>query len=163
MKPPYNNFPCISSDRILLRQVLPSDIQAIVDISFYDGIKATKMEEAIEMQAKINKNYLEGNSIHWAIIDKATSNITGTCGYYRGFENDAGELGCVLLRQYQGKGLMTEALKLAIDFGLHVIKLKRIWAVTTKQNHKAIKLLNKLNFIKVDDLPDNTMEYELNF
>ena len=50
---------------------------------------------------------------------------------------------------------------LAIKFGLNNIGLKRIWAITTKQNEKAIKLIEKLNFIKIVDLDDNEIEYEL--
>lgn len=30
-------------------------------------------------------------------------------GYYRGFENASGELGCVLLPQFRGQGFMTSA------------------------------------------------------
>ena len=47
---------------------------------------------------------------------------------------------------------MTSAMVLAIDFGLNDILLSRIWAVTTKQNDKAIKLIEKLNFIKIAEL-----------
>jgi len=50
---------------------------------------------------------------------------------------------------------------LAIEFGLKIIGLKRIWAITSKQNEKAIKLIEKLNFIKITDLADNEVEYEL--
>lgn len=56
---------------------------------------------------------------------------------------------------------MTFAMVLAIEFGLNNIGLKRIWAITTKQNDKAIKLIEKLNFIKIADLDDNEVEYEL--
>ena len=50
---------------------------------------------------------------------------------------------------------------LAIEFGLNEIGLKRIWAITTNQNEKAIKLIEKLKFIKIAELDDNEVEYEL--
>jgi len=159
--PPYDAFPNISDDKILLRQIQVSDINDIIEISFYDSIQATTFTQAIEMQDKINVDYNNGNSIHWGIADKSTNKIVGTCGYYRGFDKDAGELGCVLLPQYRGQGYMTFAILLAIKFGLNKIGLKRIWAITTKQNEKAIKLIEKLNFIKIADLNDNKVEYEL--
>jgi ribosomal-protein-alanine N-acetyltransferase len=56
---------------------------------------------------------------------------------------------------------MTFAMLLAIEFGLNNIGLTRIWAITTKENEKAIKLIEKLNFIKIADLSDNEVEYEL--
>lgn len=113
------------------------------------------------MQTKINADYNNGNSIHWGIVDKLTNKIVGTCGYYRGLDKGQGELGCILLPQYRGKGYMTFAMLLVIEFGLKNIGLKRIWAITTKQNEKAIKLIEKLNFIKIADLNDNEVEYEL--
>lgn len=112
------------------------------------------------MQAKINKDYLDGNSIHWGIADKLTNKIVGTCGYYRGLDKGEGELGCVFLPQCRGQGFMTSAMLLAIDFGINNIGLNRIWAITNRQNEKAIKLLERLNFIKMADLNDGGIEYE---
>jgi ribosomal-protein-alanine N-acetyltransferase len=159
--PPYNTFPIISGDRITLRQILTTDIEDLIEISFYDAIQATTLQQATEMQDKINKDYIEGNSIHWGIADSLTNKIIGTCGYYRGLDQGTGELGCVLLPQYRGQGFMTSAMLLAINFGLNSIGLKRVWAITTQQNEKAIKLLEQLNFTKIADLDDNEIEYEL--
>ncbi len=50
---------------------------------------------------------------------------------------------------------------LAIDFGINNIGLKRIRAITTKQNERAIKLLERLNFLKVAELEDDKIEYQL--
>ncbi|UFK97968.1 GNAT family N-acetyltransferase [Kaistella faecalis] len=159
--PPYDKFPIISGNKIVLREIKSSDINDIIEISFYDAVQATTPEQAIAMQAKIDLDYRNGNSIHWGIADQSTDKIVGTCGYYRGFDNGEGELGCVLLPQYRGQGYMTSALSSAIEFGLHTIGLKRIWAVTTLQNEKAIKLIEHLNFVKIKDLADDEVEYEL--
>lgn len=159
--PPYDTFPSISDDNISLRKIQFSDINDIIEISFYDAIQATTLTQAMEMLAKINMDYSSGNSIHWATADKLTNKIIGTCGYYRGLDKGEGELGCVLLPQYCGQGYMTFALLLAIEFGQNNIGLKRIWARTTKQNEKAIKLIEKLNFIKIADLDNNEIAYEL--
>jgi len=159
--PPYPNHPTISSDRITLRQIHESDLEDLVEISFYDAVQATSVKQAAEMQAKIDKDYIDGNSIHWGIEDKVTGKIVGTCGYYRGFDRGEGELGCVLLPQYRGQGFMTAAMLMAIEFGQQNIRLKRIWAITSQQNKDAIKLLERLDFIKVADLDGDDVEYEL--
>jgi ribosomal-protein-alanine N-acetyltransferase len=159
--PPYIDFPIISDEKIRLRQIIESDLKDLIEISFYDANQAKNVVQAIEMQAKIDKDYDEGNSIHWGIEDISTNKIVGTCGYYRGLDKGEGELGCVLLPQFRGQGFMTNAMLLAIDFGLKNMALKRIWAVTSKQNIQAIKLHERLNFIKLTDLPDDEIEYEL--
>lgn len=160
--PPYAVFPSVYGETIALRQVMAPDIQDLIEISFYDAIQATSVSEASEMQAKIDGDYAEGNSIHWGIQHNATHKLIGTCGYYRGFDKESGELGCILLPQYQGQGYMSAAMKLAIDFGINTMGLKRIWAATSKENKKAIQLLERLNFTKIADLDDDYIEYELN-
>ena len=159
--PPYDIFPNISADRISLRQVMLSDMNNIVEISFYDSIPAKTVDEATAILEKINNDYLDGNSIHWGIVETATNKLVGTCGFYRGLNKSEGELGCVLLPPFRGQGFMTKAMELAIDFGLNEIGLKRIWAITTKENFKAIKLLERLQFIKIADLEDDEIEFEL--
>jgi ribosomal-protein-alanine N-acetyltransferase len=159
--PPCIIFPNITGDKISLKQIMTADIRDLVEISFYDSVQATTVQKAAEMQAKINKDYFDGNSIHWAVADKLTNKIVGTCGYYRGLDKGVGELGCVLLPQYRGQGYMTAALVMAIEFGLNNIGLQRIWALTNRHNTEAIKLLERLNFIKCADLDGNEVEYEL--
>ena len=159
--PPYEIFPAISGDKISLRQILAADIKDLIEISFYNSVQATTLQQATEMHDRINKDYYNGKTIHWGIADNLTNKIVGTCGYYRGLDKGTGELGCVLLPQFRGKGYMTSAMLLAIDFGINSIGLKRIWAITTQQNAKAIKLLERLNFVKIADLEDSKIEYEL--
>lgn len=153
-KPPYESFPSASDERILLRQINPAEINDIIEISFYDAKNATSESEALQMLEEINQDYLKGESIHWGIIDKSTNKIVGTCGFYRGFENACGELGCVLLPQYQGLGYMAQAMQLAIEFGIKKIGLNKIIAITSHQNIKAINLFNRLGFSKKIDASD---------
>lgn len=158
--PPYDKFPEIVSDEIVLRQINSEDIKDIVQISFYDAQPALTVDEASKMQIKINLDYQNGSSIHWGIADKRTNKIIGTLGYYRGFDKGVGELGCVLKTEYQGKGFMTVAMKLATKFGIKNIGLKKIIAITNIENNKAIKLLERLNFIKTSDLQDDEIEFQ---
>lgn len=160
--PPFPVFPKISGDRITLREITSEDLPDLIEISYYNAIQAKNVEEAKGMQDKIDQDYRQGNSIHWGIADAKTNRILGTCGYYRGFENDSGELGCVLLPQFQGKGYMTSAMKSAIDFGLEKLELKRIWSATSKDNVAAIKLLERLNFSKTADFGDHEIKFEYN-
>jgi [ribosomal protein S5]-alanine N-acetyltransferase len=158
--PPYNKFPVLISEDLILRKFEAKDIPQLLPISYYDGIKAETEAEAAEMLQKINRDYLKGESIHWGIEDRTLGEIIGTCGYYRGFKNKTGELGCILLPQFYGFGLMTRAMRLAIDFGFKTIVLKRITAITSEENFSAQKLLHRLNFGLVLE-EENMLHYEL--
>ena len=155
-----DNYAELSDERILLRKVEATDIPALAAISFYDGIQASDIAMAFAMQTKIDQDILNGNSFHWCIIDRLSGQVVGTCGYYRGLESGEGELGCVLLSPFRGKGYMSHAMRLAITFGQKSLRLGRIWAMTTKGNLHAIKLLERLNFIRTAD-QDDEIEYEL--
>lgn len=148
-KPPYTRYPKMASERLLLRPIDPEEISQLLPISFYDGKQAATEAEALTMLKRIDKDYLNGESIHWGIEEKSSGKLTGTCGFYRSFQNASGELGCVLLPGYRGKGIMTEAMRLAINFGFRRIGLERIFAVTSENNTAAIKLLERLNFSRI--------------
>ena len=153
--PPYKNFPMLSSSQTILRQVMEPDADEIMEISYYDGVQANNRIEAIEMQHKINQDYLQGNSIHWGIVDAQSSELVGTCGYYRGFANYTGELGYVLKPSFEGRGYMFNALKKAIEFGINIIGLQKIIAITEKSNIKSQNVLKKLNFTQEAEQDDH--------
>ncbi len=159
--PPYHTFPEISLESLILKHVEQDDIQDLLEISFYDGKAAATLEEAILMQNRIDTDYQNGNSIHWCIMNKTTRKVMGTLGYYRGFENGTGELGCVLKPAFRGKGIMTEAIQLATEFGLTTMGLENVMAITTKQNTKAIRLLERLSFTKTKELENDDVEYRI--
>lgn len=158
--PPYETFPQMFTDQIVLREVQSSDIKDIVEISFYDSRSALTVEDATEMQGRINLDYQNGSSIHWGIADRRTNVIMGTLGFYRGFDRGIGELGCVLKPEFHGKGFMTTAIKLVIEFGFYEMGLMKIIAITTKQNSNAVKLLRRLDFIEVSNLQEDKIEYQ---
>ena len=159
--PPYSNYPIVTGDKVTLREILIDDINDIIAISYYDGIQATSLEQACAMQVQIKEDYLSGDSIHWGIFDTESNQIVGTCGYYRGFKESAGELGCVLLPQHYKKGYMTIAMQLAIEYGIHTMGLKRIYAITNQENSNAIHLLERLKFVQTNKLEDNYLEFDL--
>ena len=158
--PPYDKFPKIDSETIILREIQDDDIKDVVEISFYDAMPALTVEKAKEMQNRINQDYQNGSSIHWGIANKQTNQIMGTLGYYRGFDHGIGELGCVLKSEFHGKGFMTTAMKMAAEFGLNNIGLTKVIAITDRQNNSAIKLFNRVGFVKTRDLEENEIEYQ---
>ncbi|MCC7464732.1 MAG: GNAT family N-acetyltransferase [Saprospiraceae bacterium] len=150
--PPYPDYPVLTGVRVLLRPLTAEDAEALLDISMYDGRKAETVAEAAQMLGKIHQDYLLGESIHWGIEDLQTGILTGTCGFYRGgFNKGAGELGCILLPDCQGKGYMSEAIALAAEFGREKMHLTRVYAITTRGNAPAIRLLERQGFEKTSE------------
>lgn len=149
LHPPFTTFPQREHLHIVLREVTAADLPALMPISFYSGVQATSVEDAAAMQEKINADYAAGNSVHWVICNAFSNDVVGTCGYYRGFANNTGEIGFILLPAYRGQGYMKTALEEVIYFGRNVMGLDKICAHTTAENERAIKLLRSLGMEEV--------------
>ena len=155
--PPYKDFPNLENENILLKEIEKQDIPTIKSITSYNRVLAKDEIEAWDFIKKIKNNYNNGLSIHWGIFEKQSNQIIGTCGYYRGFENKRGELGCILLPDFRAKGFMKQALQLAINFGYTILQLNEIYALTNNNNIQAKNLLNSLNF----ELKKKIDEYDI--
>jgi ribosomal-protein-alanine N-acetyltransferase len=89
-----------------------------------------------------------GESLHWGIFLKDSSELVGTCGYYRGFSRNNGEIGYILRPMYRGRGIMTEAVKLIVAFGFDTLKLETVVAYTSRENLASSEVLQKAGFKK---------------
>ncbi len=58
---------------------------------------------------------------------------------------------------------MTMAMKLAVEYGLNVIGLVKVIAITDKQNIKTVNLLNRVGFTQTSDgLNNDEVTFEFN-
>jgi ribosomal-protein-alanine N-acetyltransferase len=110
------------------------------------------------MNERIRKDYMSGNSIHWVISSVLSGEVLGTCGFYRGFQDDIGEIGYVLKKAYQGQGYMAEAISLMLDFGFKELKLKAIRGLTSHTNQASINVLRRAGF-KMSETVDDEITF----
>lgn len=144
------DLPVITGDGLILRKVLPSDAVHIREISFYNGVAAATANEAAEMIDRIDQDMARGESLHWGICLEGSNEIVGTCGFYRGFEAGEGEIGYVLMDRYRGRGLMTTAVRLIVEYGFQTLGLVAIVASTEPSNERSASLLKRVGFSEVD-------------
>lgn len=159
--PPFDQYPILTDNIIILRPPRIADIPDILEICYYNGKLAATPDEAKDMLQQINQDYENGNSIHWIITDFILHQTIGTCGFYRGFENHTGEIGYVLLPEFRGHGWMTYAVQLMIRFGFYDMGLKRIIAFTSSENLKSQKVLERAGFTLSRIKEDGDFEYEI--
>jgi ribosomal-protein-alanine N-acetyltransferase len=145
----FSKMPVLSNDRITLRGLERSDAAALMDIAIYDGVFATNEKESAGMLERIYSDIAKGESLHWGIFLNGTDEIAGTCGYYRGFAENSGEIGYILKEGQRGKGLMTAAVQLLVDFGFNTLKLDKVIAYTDPSNFASVAVLQRAGFIEV--------------
>lgn len=83
-----------------------------------------------------------------SINDRIDKLIGTICLWNINQENYSAEIGYELHPEWQGKGIMKEALSKIIDYGFQKMKLKEIEAFTNPLNDSSTRLLEKNNFKK---------------
>ena len=144
-----NPFPKLTTTRLLLRQLRLSDTNEIFLLrgddcvnAFIDRQKATSIDDATAFINKIIAIQNNSEGLMWAITLKNDPKLIGTIGIWKIVKEKAeAEIGYELLPQYQGNGIMLEAVKTAIKFGFETLKLKKIVAESRVDNLRSINLL----------------------
>lgn len=152
----FTPFPVLRTERLILRQLLSSDDHEIFalrsdnDVNKYlDRKPAQSIDDAKTFIRTINENTRRNYSIYWAITLNGTDQLIGTiCLFDFSDDNLKAEIGYELLPDFQGKGIMQEAISKVINFGLQHIGLNSIEACTHYENLNSIRLLEKFDFKK---------------
>ncbi|WP_343604890.1 GNAT family N-acetyltransferase [Fluviicola sp.] len=157
--PPFDVFPVLQSEKVVLREVSDADIPLLLDVLTYDGKTAETLDEGVAIISKIRRDYQAGNAVNWLIEEAGTGELAGLVGYFRGFENGTGELGCILKAAYRGKGFMFPSLNLTARFGMEEMKLNQVIALTKPENDKAIALLSRNGFQQQEGLTEGYLKF----
>ena len=115
----------------------------------------TKIEENTdETKAyidKMNKGIDDNKWIIWAIEHKQSKKVIGSVSIWNiNIEQKTGELGYGIIPDYQGKGLMKEALSGAMQYGFNDMDLETLEAYTEENNLPSARLLESCNFVEAD-------------
>ncbi|MBT09331.1 MAG: 30S ribosomal protein S5 alanine N-acetyltransferase [Gammaproteobacteria bacterium] len=94
------------------------------------------------------RDFREGVSANFSILDKDEVFIVGVCNYtniVRGTFQSC-QLGYAIAKQFEGQGLMEEALRTTNEFVFSQLGLHRIMAAYLPHNQRSGSLLDKLGF-----------------
>jgi [ribosomal protein S5]-alanine N-acetyltransferase len=161
----FTPFPVLKTTTLTLRQLSSSDDNEILalrsndNVNKYLGRKPAKtIDDARMFIQTINENIERDESIYWAIALQETNKLIGTiCLYEFSEDHCRAEIGYELLPDFQGKGIMQEAISAVIHFGFQHVGLHAIDAYTHSQNQSSTRLLDKFNF-KKDSAADGNLD-----
>ena len=150
----FTPFPVLTTERLTLRQPEINDEQEIFTLrsdseinKYLDRQISNTIDDARNFINKVNENTNKSESLYWAITLRDKNILVGTiCLFGFSDENDKCEIGYELLTNFQGQGIMREAVEKVIDYALNTIKVKRIEAFLHRDNQRSIKLLEKFSF-----------------
>jgi len=144
----------IKGQKINLRTLMPKDAQSIYenvnnrDVSRYTARISYpyKLEDAQGFIKVSRKKDI--NQIVFGIENPITKNIIGIIDLTSiNFHNSKGAiLGYWLGKKYWGQGIMTEVVKLVLNYAFKNLKLIRVQATVMEPNKASMKVLEKCGF-----------------
>ncbi|QKJ64042.1 GNAT family N-acetyltransferase [Flavobacterium sp. M31R6] len=160
----FSPFPNLETKRLSLRQVKANDADAILSLRSNDEVMKyiprpylkTK-EDALELIVMFDDKIESGIGINWGIYFlEEPEKLLGIIGYYRMKpEHYRAEVGYMLFPEYNGKGIVSEALQRVVEYGFKDMKLHSIEAVLDPENKGSEKVLIKNGFVKEAHLIEN--------
>jgi [ribosomal protein S5]-alanine N-acetyltransferase len=159
----FTPFPILTTERLTLRQLIINDEQEIFILrsdseinKYLDRQISNTIDDARNFINKIHENISKNASLYWAITFSDKNILVGTiCLFSFSDENDKCEIGYELLTNFQGQGIMKEAVEKVIDYAFNTIKVQKIEAFFHRDNQSSIKLLEKFSFRDSNE-PDKT-------
>src|SRR5215204_2185237 len=155
----FTPFPILTTERLTLRKLEINDEQEIFTLrsdseinKYLDRQKSNTIDDARNFINKITQS----GALYWAITLRDKNVLIGTiCLFGLSDENYKCEIGYELLTNFQGQGIMKEAVEKVIDYAFNTIKVKKIEAFLHRDNQSSIKLLDKFAFRNSNE-PDKT-------
>ncbi|WP_246589447.1 GNAT family N-acetyltransferase [Desertibacillus haloalkaliphilus] len=142
--------------RLMVRDIEMSDKEEIYALysdpnvmQFDNSSGFQSLEETEQFIAQIQNPYVDDGSIRWAIVQKQTGDLIGTCGF-RNWDRHSqhAEIGGNISSKYWRKGYATELLPKLIEYGFNHLQLNKIHAYTLTKNKAVLRLLKNYNFKK---------------
>ena len=158
----FSPFPVLTTKRLILRQLLASDVEQIFLLrsdpiinKYLNRPPSKAAADVLNFITIINENIAKNESLYWAITKPDNQELIGTiCLFDFSTENNSCEIGYELLTDHQGQGIMHEAMTDVIEFAFHTLGITTIVAISHKDNQGSIKLLQKLNFENTNSIEE---------
>lgn len=148
----FSDIPTLKTERLILRGMRVTDAadmyryarrEDVTEFLLWSPHPTVSYTE--EYLRYLQGRYALGEFYDWAVVEKASGRMIGTCGFTRfDLPHRCGELGYVLNPDYHGRGLGTEAAERVLAFGFETVGLHRIEAKFMQGNEASRHVMEKL-------------------
>lgn len=148
----FSNMPTLRTERLTLRPIHIIDAEDMYDYARREEVTRYllwnphgSLSHTKDYIRYITERYALGDFYDWAIIDRESRRMIGTCGFTRiDTANDSGEIGYVINPDFRGRGYAVEAAGAVMEFGFSELELHRIEARFMKGNEASRRVMEKL-------------------
>ncbi len=147
------NLPVLEGERIRLRPLRMDDAPDVFtmysdpEVTRYWSFSAWTQPAQAEAWLAERIGWGPPSVYGWALADRASDRFLGTTALFSlSGPLHRAELGYSLMPSEQGRGLATEAVRTALDFGFDILGLERIEADVDPRNLPSLRTLENLGF-----------------
>lgn len=148
-------IPEIETERLLLRQATPADLDAWAEhvfanlevVRFMPKRDMTPLQRAERAFNNYSRLWEEHGIDGWIITNKKDGQFIGSIEIEYLDDTDEYELGYCLSKEYWGKGIATEAARAVVRFGFENANLERVIAVVVPENIASWKVLEHIGLV----------------
>lgn len=147
----------LTGDRVVLRRFAATDLQDFQryrhdpQVGQYQGwtpMDDTDARRFIETMATAPL-FVRGEWVQVAIAERSTDGIVGDVGLHLDVTGTEAEIGFSMAPAAQGRGLATEAVRMALAWLFASTEVARVVAITDSRNVPSIRLLERLGMQRV--------------
>ena len=151
----FSTFPVLTTERLVLRQVQHTDALAVL-VSFGDPVVQMYNGPVLDLNGvhdmitnEMRAGFAKKESLSWGITRHDDDTVMGMVGLWNlNRHHRRAMLGYDLARVYWGNGYATEGITAVLTFAFTQMNLNRVEAYTIADNHRSVRLLERLGFIR---------------
>lgn len=166
----YKKIPwdILETERCIIRESTLEDVEAFFEIyrepeivKYTEDLFPEKDREIAYMEEYIEKMYKYFEFGVWTVIWKETGEIMGRAGFSVREGYDLPELGFVIARPFQKKGVASEICTAILNYGREMLEFEQVQALVHKENTASLALCKKLGFTVRQAFREKDQDYLL--
>lgn len=139
---PFDVFPRLTTERLILRKLTVDDIPCLIQHANNPRIAVNvlniphpyKEPEAAFRLAFVHQGFSQRSRVVFAIALQQNNEVIGEAGLHFSGDRSAAELGYWMSEKYWSMGYTSEAVKAIVDYGFRVHPLRAIYAICKEGN-----------------------------
>lgn len=144
----------LETNHFVLRTWTEADAEDLYEICRDDrvmkyigaGVGYKTLKESVDFLNWAVAYQAKNNFCRWAVTEKSSGEIVGSCGFARPHKTEEIELGYLFAVKHWGKGFATEAASACLKFGFEKLGFPEVIALIDKENVASRKVLEKIGF-----------------
>lgn len=154
----------LQTERLVLREMLPQDAEFILELLNQPSYRRFIGDKGVRdllgaenfIENVIRKSYRDNGYGHYLVRLKDHETPLGVCGFMNREMLDHPDIGFAFLTRNEGNGYAREAASGVLKYGREQLNIRRVVAITTRDNERSGRLLEKigLKFDRLFDTPE---------